>query len=316
MDVEHHRVLLGGVEAGRFDDPTLRPGPVGGVVPEFLHLAELDPGEHVVVHRGDLGGPGRVGNREHHDIGGLVEGGPGGRRDTRRRDGVHGEQVGALGQRAGRSVERGHVEIPRAAVVGGEEDPVALGRPDRVVGVPVEARREGAHRRSVEPDHLEVADLVGLLGPVETAEGDVLAVGRNHRTRPGTALVRDLADGAACEIHEVDVRLPVSEVGVLLAGRVEDQSLAVRGPVETRPVVEPDRAPRTHVPGAFGELARRPAVSGDDEEVPVALLEEPHPILPEVHLPGRSAASSSTRRRPGRSASRGGPRSRGRPPSA
>ena len=184
-------------------------------------------------------------------------------------------------------------------VVGGEIDPVAVGSPDRVVGVPVEARREGAHVRAVEPDHLEVAHLVGLLGPVVAAERDVLAVRRNHRAAPGTALVGDLADRAGVQIHEVDVRLAVPEVGILRPGGVEDQPLAVRGPVEPGAVVEADRAARADVPFPFGELACRAAVSRDHEQMAVALLEESHPVLPEVHLaddPGRLRPGRALRR--------------------
>src|SRR6185369_4785901 len=111
-------------------------------------------------------------------------------------------------------------------------------------------------------------------GGIVARVGDPLAVGRRSRLPVGALARRQLLDVARRDVDAIDVRFTPRILRVLDAESAEHDRLAIRHP-----------ARGTVVERSARDLARRPTVvGGEDEDVRVAVLDEPLTVSAVVEL--------------------------------
>ena len=280
MDLENERIFLGGREPGRLHDPALNPGSARRGVPDLLDGRELLVLEHVVVHGRDAGErlAGGAPQVEADHVRGMLRiaahaDGHSGPRDRRHRD-----DLNALGRVAHRAREIRKVDVDRPAVPRGEVDALAVGRPEQVARVAVEAVGDVAHPRPVDPGDEQVRGAVGMLRRIVSRERHAPAVRRHRGVRPVARSGHELPNRAARDVERVQARHPILPVPGRVPQTVEHDGPPVGSPIVPRPehqAVEP----RPHIPVPRRELARRAAVRRDEEEMREALLHIAHAVL-------------------------------------
>src|SRR5690606_17561668 len=90
------------------------------------------------------------------------------------------------------------------AVVDGEVEAAAVGCPGEAGDVAVQVGRHLAHPTAVDPDHVDLCDVVRLVRPVRACEEDVPAVGGDDGAGPVPLAVGELPDLAGLDVDGVD----------------------------------------------------------------------------------------------------------------
>ena len=232
---------------------------------DLFEPAELDLLEEAAVEVGEA--PHRTAGRRHHgDVGRVVGGGDGEGDDAgARRHGVLTAGVGAAeietadvaGDHAHRAVDADMADARRPLVVVLEEEPLAGGVPARLLDVAVERLGERSRAAAVAVHEVEAGHLVTLAAIVEAGVGDQPAVRGDACVVVGATPVGQRPHRAAGRRHRVDLAVERVVLGIVVAVGREDQRPAIRCPVEAAAVVDV----------AGGQLSRRAAVGGQDEEV-------------------------------------------------
>ena len=257
MDFKDQRILLRRIERRRLDDPALDLGVGARRVPQLLGFRDLFAGEHVAVDIGEAGNLCRLAQVHPRDVLRVFRIGQRSRRNEIARDGIERQHVRASRHRSDAAGEGGELDVPRTAIVGIEIHAAVVRRPDQIVRITVVVAADLAHRAAGDRHDEQITRRMGVAGRLVAGEGDQLAVGRDHRFAPGSRFHNEVADRAAGDIHDVQLRSLVFEVGIAVAVAVKHDRLAV---------------------GRQG--ARRTALGRHHEQVRVAVLEEADAILP------------------------------------
>src|SRR5208282_3073731 len=176
-----------------------------------------------------------------------------------------------IGENPGGTVERIIGELGVALIRVGEENALAVGGPAGTAGVAVEFGSDGVRVAAVAVGEIQVGGLVALVAVVEAGVGDELAVGGNVRGLIGTVAMSELREGAVGDAEFEDLGGERLVLVIRSAVHGNDERLSVGGPGGVRTAKIAGAGTVGKLSG--GELTRRAAVGGHDENLRIAGLE-------------------------------------------
>src|SRR6266851_4170589 len=234
VDFQDQRIFLGGVEAGRLNDPALNLALVfGGLVPDFFDAAGnfllqqflVEGGEN--LHRA-VGGDGDVAGI----VGAAISEGDGAGAGNGEGAATVGAGAGddVVGDFLGVAVGGGEADFGVTLIVVEEIDAGVVGRPFGRLDVAIEFVRDGARAAAVAVHEIELGGLVALVAVVESGVGDEFSVGRGAGGVIGAFAIGERAQSAVGNIEFVDFRVEVFVIGFGVAVGGDDQEFAVRRP--------------------------------------------------------------------------------------
>ena len=173
-------------------------------VGDLLGLPELHALEHVAVDVGQPRDLSRLPHAELDDVLRMLEIGGGAGGDAVLRHRIEREHVTAGRDRLDAADDRRELDVARAAVVGVEVQPGAVGRPAQVDRIAVEVAADLAHVAGAagDRDDVHVADRVRVSGRRVAGERDRAAIGRDHRLAPLARLRHELANRAGGDVGD------------------------------------------------------------------------------------------------------------------
>ena len=209
VDVQLHRVLLGGIEPGRRDVPTLDLHAVGRRVGDLFDVAQLLALEDVVVDPGQLLDVLRRRDVERHDVRRRLER----RRHADRLAGLadarRGQHVRAFRHLLhGITAHAGHrqdVEVLNAGILRGEVQARTVRLPLQRLRRTIPVTRDQVRVTAVDVHDVDLAVGPGVAREIVAGIGDELAVGRDLRTRVLALAARELRDGAGFDRDRVNL---------------------------------------------------------------------------------------------------------------
>ena len=180
VNLQHHRILPGRIEVGRFHDPALNPIAVDRRVPDFFSRRQLLAGEHIAIHIRELSDHRRP-HIESHDVVGLR----GRARNTDRHERTvhvaHGEHLCALRHLPDVTRERYKVQIARPFVLHVEVHATRIGRPHHAGRRAIELLGQSAGVAAVGIHDIHRGVFPRGVGAVVAGVRNEASIGRGHR---------------------------------------------------------------------------------------------------------------------------------------